>query len=128
MSRCNPHVKQNSVKETMDELKKLVLALKAFQDLDHEMQIPTMLSYIYPAMQNPSKPLTIKGVAQKTGVKQSSGSRNVMAFTEVTRHRTEGHNLLKTEENPMFRTEKLITLTDEGERFKEKLIEILEKN
>ena len=115
-------------KNTMDELKKLVLVLKAFQDLDPEMQIPTMLSYLYPCMQNPNKPLTIKQVAMKSGVKQSSASRNVMAFTEVSRHRKEGHGLLKTEENPMFRTEKLITLTDDGENFKNKLIEILEQN
>ena len=89
------------------------------------MQIPTILSYIYPAIQDQNKPLTIKKVALKTGVKQSSASRNVMAFTEVSRHRKEGYSLLKTEENPMFRTEKLITLTEKGINFRAELLEIL---
>ena len=62
------------------------------------MQIPTMLAYLYPAMTSPIKPLTIKKIAQLSNTKQSSASRNVMAFCEINRARKSGHNLLRTEE------------------------------
>jgi len=115
----------DDVRTSNDLLNKLVEVLKEFQKFDPEMQIPTMLAYLYPAKTNPIKPLTIKKVANFSHTKQSSASRNVMAYCEVNRAKKPGYHLLRTEENPMFRTEKLIYLTEEGKEFRQRILQIL---
>ena len=47
------------------------------------------------------------------------------AFTDVTRHLKPGHRLLEKEENPFNLTEKFVVLTEDGERFKQNIIEIM---
>ena len=52
--------------------------------------------------------------------------RNVAALTNYSRHRKEGHDLITTYENPEFRVEKFIELTDKGKALVTRLENVLE--
>ena len=106
-------------------IQKLIKVLDEFKKLDPEMQVPTMLAFLYPCANDSSKPMTIKQIAQMAGMQQSSASRNVMAHTEINRAKKKGHDTLRTYENPMYRIEKNVELTQKGELLRDKIISIL---
>ena len=111
--------------EQYNELRKLKRVLNRFQELDMEMQIPTILILLEAAMQDPKYPKSVKALGELAGQKSGSASRNVMAYCERNRAKDNGHGLLKTEENPEFRVEKLVSMTPRGDLFVQSLIDIL---
>ena len=114
--------------EQNTELRKLKRVLMRFQELDLEMQIPTILILLEAAMQDPKSPKSIKSLGEQVGQKSGSASRNVMAFCERNRNKDVGHGLLKTEENPEFRVEKLVSMTPKGELFVKSLVDIINEH
>jgi|9_EtaG_2_1085328.scaffolds.fasta_scaffold01371_3 hypothetical protein len=111
--------------ESKETIEKLIKVLDEFKKLDSEMQVPTILAFLYPCLATKEKPMTIKKVAQLSGMQQSSASRNVMAHTDVNRAKKKGHETLRTYENPMYRIEKNVELTTKGEWLRDKIISIL---
>ncbi len=114
--------------EQNTELHKLKRVLMRFQELDMEMQIPTILILLETAMQDPQNPKSIKTLGEQVGQKSGSASRNVMAFCERNRNKGVGHGLLKTEENPEFRVEKLVSMTQKGDLFIKSIADILNEH
>jgi len=110
------------------ELRKLSRILNRFQELDMEMQIPTVLILLEAAMQDPNYPKSVKALGALAGQKSGSASRNVMAFCERNRNKGVGHGLLKTEENPEFRVEKLVSVTQKGDLFIKSIADILNEH
>ena len=110
------------------ELRKLKRVLMRFQELDMEMQIPTILILLEAAMQDPKYPKSIKTLGALANQKSGSASRNVMAYCERNRMKEGGHGFLKTEENPEFRVEKLVSMTPKGELFVQSLVDILNEH
>ena len=104
------------------KLIKLQRVVEEFRKLDPEMQAQTMLAFMFCAEKEESgTPATVKEVGNYLEVTSASASRNIAALCEVSRHRRPGHNLLATYENPEYRVEKLIKLTDKGKNFVKKL-------
>ena len=99
--------------------------IEEFRKVDSEMQAQTMLTLLYVArMEKTDKPATIKDVGEYLGVTSASASRNVASLAQWSRHQRAGHDLIEANEDPSFRSQKLITLTSKGRRF----IKTLEDN
>ena len=111
--------------ESKETIEKLIKVLDEFKKLDPEMQVPTILAFLYPCLASKEKPMTIKKIAQLSGMQQSSASRNVMAHCEINRARKKGHDTLRTFENPMYRIEKNVELTTKGEWLRDKLVDLM---
>ncbi len=109
--------------DTKESIDKLIQVLDEFSQLDREMPVQTILSFLIPCTSPNAIP--IKQVAARAGMQQSSASRNVMAHTEVNRNLKKGHNTLRTFENPEFRVEKLVELTPKGELLRDKIVAIM---
>ena len=101
------------------KLIKLQRVVEEFRKLDPEMQAQTMLAFMFCAEKEEAA--TIKEVGNYLEVTSASASRNIAALCEVSRHRRAGHNLLVTFENPEYRVEKLISLTEKGKQLVKKL-------
>lgn len=102
---------------------KLMAVLNEFRNYDPEMQIQTLMTFLFVSSRPENEPPTIKDCAEAVGIAQSSASRNVAALASINRHHESGHQLLHTFENPMRRTQKLVVLTPRGK----KLLESVEK-
>jgi len=109
--------------DTKESMEKLIQVLDEFSKLDREMPVQTILSFLIPC--STSKPIPIKQIAARAGMQQSSASRNVMAHTDINRQKGKGHDTLRTFENPMFRVEKLVELTQKGELLRDKIVAIM---
>ena len=97
------------------KLIKLERVVEEFRKLDPEMQAQTMLAFMFVAeKQESGTPTTVKEVGEYLEVTSASASRNIAALSKVSRHRRPGHDLIFTYENPEYRVEKLIELTDKG--------------
>ena len=109
------------------ELQTLVKALKLFQTLDTEMQIPTMLTLLELAMWDDNEAPSVSALGKKIGTKTSAtaGSRNVMAWCENNRTREKGYDMMETKENPTYRVEKLVSLKAKGYAFADALVDIM---
>lgn len=109
------------------KLVKLQRVVEEFRKLDPEMQLQTVLAFVLVAhKQSQGSTVTIKEIGEMLGVTSASASRNVAALTNYSRHRKEGHDLITTYENPEFRVEKFIELTDKGKALVTRLENVLE--
>lgn len=112
------------------KLRTIVKVLKRFQELDMEMQIPTILTFLEVAMWDEKYPPSIMTLGKKIGAKATaaSGSRNVMAFCKSNRVRKHGYDMMETRENPEYRVEKLIFMKQKGELFADSLVDLMTEN
>lgn len=106
-------------------INKLMMFIEEFRKLDPEMPLQMAQTFLYVSTKPEDNPPTVKDVAGYLGVSQASASRNVMALTDVSRHRREGHDLLRTSENPLNRTQKLIEVTPKGKRVLSSILKIM---
>ena len=97
------------------KLSNLQRVVEEFRKFDNEMQLQTVLAFLIIANKNnQGTKVTIKEIGELLAVTSASASRNVAALTKFSRHRKEGHDLVYTYENPNFRVEKFIVLTEKG--------------
>ncbi len=109
------------------KLIKLQRVVEEFRKLDPEMQLQTVLAFVLVAhKQSQGSTVTIKEVGEMLGVTSASASRNVAALATVNRSRQPGHELVVTYENPEYRVEKFIELTDKGKALVTRLENVLE--
>lgn len=100
---------------------KIISVIEEFRKLEPEIQAQTILTFLL-VMQDPGK-LSVKDIATRLGLAQSSASRNVAALSKFHRKGRPGHDLVKADENPMDRREKLIHITPKGRRVAESIVE-----
>lgn len=92
----------------------LVNAFSSLRDLDPDMTIPQALSLLLIAKH---EGLSLKELAQHTGVGMASASRYVAAFGRPRKTGAKGFGLVNAEEDPDERRKKVITLTPKGRSF-----------
>ena len=87
-----------------------------FRKLDNEIQAQTVQTFLAIAMNKKDK-VPMANLSETLGVSQASCSRNVAFFTDWTRKKVKGPNLLASREDPMERRRKLVYLTPKGKQF-----------
>ncbi len=65
--------------------------------------------------------ITSKEIAKKTGLSQSSCSRNISLLSEINRLGKPGLNLVKSMEDPEERRRKIVHLTEKGKELTDKI-------
>jgi len=101
-------------------MKNLAACLEVFRQLDPEIQAQTMVVYLLVAEMDPD-PISMTDLGRRSGLAQSSVSRNVASLGAWSRHRRPGLRLVSAEEDIMDRRRKLVSLTASGRRLKETL-------
>ena len=95
----------------------LIDCIEQFRTLDADMPTQTLLAFLYTqVLEDEEDAATVRQIAGKLHTTSSSASRNILAHTDVNRHRREGTGLVETFENPLKRNEKIIRITSKGER------------
>lgn len=104
--------------QNMKNLNILIDCIEQFRTLDADMPTQTLLAFLYTkVLEDEDGQATVKEIAGKLRTSSSSASRNILAHTEINRHRKDGTGLVETFENPMKRNEKIIRMTPKGDRF-----------
>ena len=101
-------------------MKNLLASIEAFRQLDPKIQAQTVVTFLLVAEADPD-PIPMRALAQRTGLAQSSVSRNVSALGAWSRHKRPGLKLLEAHEDIMDRRQKLVSLTASGRRLKKTL-------
>lgn len=108
------------------KLANLARVMEEFRKFDSEMQSQTILAFIIVAnKRSQNSTISIGEVGALLGITSASASRNIAALTAFSRHRRKGHDLITTYENPEFRVEKLIELTEKGKALVTRLEDII---
>lgn len=106
----------------------LTAVLESFRNAVHEdIQANAIQVFLLVAQSGGRDGVSMQDIERHTGLSQAAVSRNVAMFTEWNRHRTEGPGLLQRTEDLMNRRQKLVKLTPKGQRFADKLADILNK-
>lgn len=109
------------------EVQTLIKALRLFQELDPEMSIPQMLTYLELSEWDLNKPPSVTELGSKMGLETTTtaGSRNIMVWCELNRLKERGLDFMETKENPAYRVQKNVYMKHGGYLFLEKLMKIL---
>lgn len=104
---------------------RLIQALEQFRSLDEQMPVQTMLAFLY-AAKDQDKPINMTALMVAAGLKQSSASRNVQAWSDINRHGVPGFEMIHYYEDPaVSRRDKMIELTQKGRGFLTRLLKPL---
>ena len=112
------------------DIQRLIKALHLFQELDKEMQIPAILTFLELSEWDLNSPPSVTELGKKMGLDTSTtaGSRNIMAWGDLNRNKERGFDFMETKENPSYRVQKMVYMKHGGYLFREKLLGILEEN
>lgn len=91
--------------------------------LDPEIQGQQIITFLLIA-QNDGE-ITVKDIAERAGIAQSSASRNVRYWSEFDRFEKPGQNMITIKEDPRERRRKLLSLNAKGRKFANDLITIV---
>jgi len=98
---------------------KLSDALRQFQTLDAEMQLPQAITLLTIAL---NEGISLTDLSERTQQSTPSASRNVAALSNTHRKGKPGHGLVISKEDPLERRRKQHWLTPKGRAFLRKLI------
>jgi hypothetical protein len=110
-----------------NQIQKLIKALHLFQELDPEMTIPQMLTFLNLSEWDLNKPPSVTELGKTMGLENftTAGSRNIMAWCDLNRNKLQGFDFMETKENPAYRVQKNVYMKHGGYVFLEKLLKIL---
>lgn len=107
-----PTAAENAVRlDSEERIDRLIDVLEELRTLDPDMPIQYALSFLTLSRH---EGLSIRDLAERLGIAQSSASRNVAALSEWHSFRKPGHDLVQAKEDPRERRRKIVTLTDRG--------------
>jgi DNA-binding MarR family transcriptional regulator len=106
-------------------LHKMTKVIEEFRKLDPEMQAQQMQTFLMIASQ-PGE-LSIKEIAERLGMAQSTASRCVSYWSKMHRLRRQGHDMVVAAEDMMNRSRKLVSLNNRGKKFAADLTEAVER-
>lgn len=98
----------------------LIREVETFADIDPEMQIATMLTFLYVARRGVC---TQKDIELELGLSNAAASRNVSYWAEQKIRDKPGIGFIRREDDPMDRRFKRLSLTDKGKAFYQRLLE-----
>ena len=87
--------------------------LEEFRKIYPDMQMQTASIFVTIAI---NQGITMKDLAQRIGVAQSTCSRNVALLSGMLKHDKPGYGLVVATEDPVERRRKVVNLTSRGER------------
>lgn len=94
-------------------LTKVIKCIEEFRKIDPQMPPQMAVSFLWVCIHNG---ITMKDLADRVGVSQSSMSRNVAALSETHRYGKAGYDLVFATEDPTERRRKIVKLTPKGRR------------
>ena len=103
---------------------KIIMLFNEFRKLDADMTIHQAVCFMYVVKYNG---ITMKELADRIGIAQSSTSRNVAALSKWHRLGKEGLDLVEAIEDPAERRKKRVSLTPKGKLMAEQLRSIVEE-
>ena len=98
---------------TKKGLMRVFQILEEFRKIYPDMQMQTASVFVTIAL---NEGITMKDLGQRTGLAQSSCSRNVALLSEWLKHNKPGYGLVVAQEDPVERRRKIIHLTPKGQR------------
>lgn len=98
----------------------LINEIETFADIDPEMQIATMLTFLYVARRGTCNQ---KDIELELGMSNAAASRNVSYWSDFKIRNRPGLGFIRREEDPMDRRYKVLTLTDKGKAFYQRIVE-----
>lgn len=102
-------------------LAKVVKCLEEFRKIDPQMPPQTAQVFLWVCIQDG---ITMKDLAERVGISQSSTSRNVAALSKEHRYGKPGYDLVAATEDPMERRRKIVKLTPKGRRIAQALSDV----
>ena len=108
------------------EINRLLVALEQFRAINPKMPVQQVQTFLYVCKhEGDPKGCNVKDLAVALDYSLASASRNIAAFSEVTRHKKQGPDLLEAREHFANRAYKNITLTEQGRRLRNTLQELV---
>lgn len=98
---------------TKAELMRVFQLLEEFRKIYPDMQMQTASVFVTIALNDG---ITMKDLGTRTGLVQSSCSRNVALLSDHLRHDKPGFGLVVAQEDPFERRRKIVHLTPKGHR------------
>lgn len=105
------------------QIRSLANAIRAFRDLDAEIQAQTVLTFLLVA--DATEPVSMRDLQGRLDISTSSVSRNVAALSKHHRLGKDGLDLVEAYEDPADRRNKVVRLTAKGRAFSSKLTDLL---
>ena len=104
------------------EITRLLTALEQFRAINPNMPVQQVQTFLYVCNhEDEDGGCNIGDLATALDYSLASASRNIAAFSKVTRHKKEGPDLLEATEDFYNRAYKNITLTAQGRRLRQTL-------
>lgn len=100
---------------TSRNLNTVVLVINEFRKVSPDLPAQTMLTLLEIGKASPDG-ISMADLGQRTGLTQSSVSRNVSALSRVGRKGKPGADLVRRDEDPLDRRNKIVALTAKGNR------------
>ncbi|MYL24377.1 MarR family transcriptional regulator [Halomonas alkaliantarctica] len=98
---------------TKSGLMRVFQILEEFRKIYPDMQMQNASIFVTIAM---NQGITMKELGQRTGLAQSSCSRNVALLSEHLKYDKPGYGLVVATEDPVERRRKIVRLSSKGER------------
>jgi DNA-binding MarR family transcriptional regulator len=109
------------------EINRLLTALEQFRSINPNMPVQQVQTFLYVCNhENDPEGCNVKDLAVALDYSLASASRNIAAFSELTRHKRAGPALLEATENFFNRAHKNISLTAKGRRLRQTLEELVQ--
>jgi DNA-binding MarR family transcriptional regulator len=104
---------------SLTDINKQLRIFETLRHLDAQMPVGQIEFFLNAAKM---QPCTLTEIAQACDAKMTTASRYLANLAAVGQFKETGLNLLKAQENPMNRRQKLVELTPEGERLLETIV------
>ena len=103
-------------------LNKLKLAMNEFQHIEEAIPLQLCITFLMVAMH---EGCSLTDIWKQTGWAQSTVSRHLLDLGEFNRHKQPGHNLVKSDRDPMELRKNIYTLTPKGKVIATKILDIM---
>lgn len=106
------------------ELRTAIRLLEAFQKVDPDITLPSMLTFLY-AVERDGQAGNQFSIDQRLGMSGATASRAIAHWLEYKRPRVAGLNMMESIPDPEDRRYRMITLNRRGLEFASKLEEAI---